>query len=230
MVVELNPREPTTKGSSLGAKRIHIGLDYGTFSTKVLIRRRGEKLARVLLLDDAPTPGYPSFATPSAVRIHNNRIYFGRRAVTDQVGTFIKSLKVQLLPHDADLGQMPLDLPPGIGLECLIACYLSWALGQIKRSIGEKADMNVSLNVAAPMRYIVNHSLKRRYLRIVHSAWESVFGHEPFNVTQGSELKSVCEYFTMWLDRDVPDLASRTYEVLPETIAPFVSLSLDPRT
>ena len=218
------------KRSSPSGKRVNIGLDYGTCSTKVMVRRRGEPLAKVLLLDEEPTESYPPFATPSAVRVRQDRIYFGGRAVSERGGTFIKSLKVQLLPHDPDLGQKPLGLPSGTDLELLIACYLSWALGEIRRRISETAEKNVSLNVAAPMSHIVDQSLKGRYLRIAQAAWESVFGQELFNVTQGCDLKPLCEYLSMWLERDPPNLTDRRYEVLPETIAPFVSLSLNPRT
>lgn len=230
MGMSLHTGDSAARRSSPIGKQVHIGLDYGTFSTKVIVRSRGEPKGKVLLLDEKPTEGYPSFATPSAVRVRQDRIYFGGRAVSEQGGTFIKSLKVQLLPYDSALGQKLLALPPGTDPEFLIACYLGWALGEIKQRIGDRTKENVSLNIAAPMSHIVEPSLKERYLRIVQAAWESVFGQEPFNVTQGCELKTLSEYFAMWLERDPPDLSQRRYEVLPETIAPFISLCKNPKT
>lgn len=230
MIIREYQLEPAPRRSSPSGKHVHIGLDYGTCSTKVIIRPRGDRLGQVLLLDENPTQDYPLFATPSAVRVCQDRIFFGGRAVSERGGTFLKSLKGQLLPHDPELEQKPLALPPGTDLEFLIACYLGWALGEIRQRIGDRTEEDVTLNVAAPMSYIVDKSLKEQYLRIVQAAWESVFGQEPFNVTQGGDLKTLREYFAMWLERDPPGLKVRKYDVLPETIAPFVSLSLNPRT
>jgi hypothetical protein len=117
-------------------------------------------LAKVHLLDEKPTEGYPPFAAPSAVLLKDDRIYFGRMAVTEEKGTFFKSLKVQLLPHDPALGQRPLDLPPGVDLDVLIAAYFGWVLGEIKQRLDSLTSETVSLNVAAPMSHIVDRELK----------------------------------------------------------------------
>src|SRR5262249_31735900 len=66
-------------------------------------------------------------------------------------------------------------------------------------------------------------------LHIIQAAWEAVFGDNPVPVDQGASLEDVRAFFDTWLARGVPDLSTRRYEVLPETIAPIVSLSQDPR-
>ena len=89
--MNLHPGAPAGSRASPSGNRVHIGLDYGTFSTKVILRGHEETRGKVLLLDEKPTEGYPSFATPSAVRIQQDRIFFGGRAVTEQGGMLIKS-------------------------------------------------------------------------------------------------------------------------------------------
>src|SRR5262249_13341602 len=52
----------------IGTGAINLGLDFGTHSTKVILRTRNDSKALVLSLDE-PAPGYPDFAAPSLVRL-----------------------------------------------------------------------------------------------------------------------------------------------------------------
>lgn len=228
MTPSLSTRRPDGRPSPSSNRRVTIGFDYGTCSTKVQVRWRGESRSRVILVDDRPTPRYPSFATPSAVRVCGDRVFFGRRAVEGTGGAFYKSLKVQLLPPDHGFGQEAPAFPDGLRPELLIGCYLAWALGSVVEQLGVPAG-NVALNVAAPMNHVENATLKGRYLQIIQAAWEAVFGMNPVTVDQGASLDDLRDLFDTWLGQDVPDLGTRRFEVLPETIAPLVSLSGDPR-
>ena len=104
----------------------------------------------------------------------------------------------------------------------------------MKQRVDERygaGQTNVFLNVAAPMNHYGDEILRTRYLRIIQAAWEAVYGENPFEVHQGSSLDELQARLEPFLDDDraVPDRETRRYSVLPETLAPLVSLSLDPR-
>lgn len=91
-----------------------IGLDFGTYSTKVVVRIRGEKKSRVLVFDE-PAAGYPSFVSPSLVRMIDGRLFFGRLASQKTGGTLFRSLKVSLLPPTSTDGWQQESFPVGTG-------------------------------------------------------------------------------------------------------------------
>ena len=203
-----------------------IGLDFGTHSTKTVIRQRGELKGQVVVLDEQTT-GYPRFASPSLVRRAGDRLFFGQRALIEPGGMLYRSLKVQLLPpagHDGQAG-----FPAGPSPDILVASYLSWILQRIRAEMARFDDPPVLLNLAAPMDHIESESLKLRYLHVVQAAWESTFGPEALSVHQGMSERDLFEKLQPWLDREVPDPAGLRFKILPETVAPIVSLSQDPR-
>lgn len=224
------PSRPEPKPRKDGPRAITIGLDFGTHSTKIILRPRGADKGSVLQICKSPT-GYPTFGCPSIVKVVGERVYFGPQALGTPGGKLYRSLKVQLLPP---LGHELTDdvFPAGLTPDLLVAWYLSWVLDRIKRGI-EKflpgSAPKLSLNMAAPMDHIENEALKTRYLGIVQAAWESVFGTEAMPAQQGMDVRELRAVFSPWLEREVPGREVRPFEVLPETVAPIVSLSRDPR-
>jgi len=207
-----------------------IGLDFGTYATKIVTRPRGDPMADVICIDE-PAPGYPFFAVPSLVRLLDNCVFFGREALCQSEGKLYRSLKVCLLPPANGAGpQQSRGTSPSPDL--LVSFYLSWVLHSIRNQIQvrfEQGQPAIFLNMAAPMSHVEDAKLKDRYLRIIHAAWESVFGQNPFPAQQGMGLPLLTQRFQPWLEAEVPDLTIRRFQVLPETVAPIVSLSLDPR-
>lgn len=213
-----------------GPKAITIGLDYGTHSTKIVLRSRGADNAALLTIDKQ-LDEYPWFACPSLVRVVDDRAYFGSHALEASSGTLFRSLKVQLLPPEGSEASEQV-LPERLTPDLLVAWYLSWVLGRVKLAIEKffkHANPRLSCNLAAPMNHIENESLKTRYLSIVQAAWESVFGQESSPVQQGMRLGELRSRFEPLLEKEVPGRETRPYAILPETVAPIVSLSLDPR-
>ncbi len=86
------PKPPQSRG-----RTIIIGLDFGTSSTKILVRWRGDKKATIVQIDN-PAEDYPWFASPSLVRLSKGKLFFGKCACIQSGGTLYRSLKVQLLP------------------------------------------------------------------------------------------------------------------------------------
>ncbi|MBX9788483.1 MAG: hypothetical protein K2Y37_06170 [Pirellulales bacterium] len=136
-------------------------------------------------------------------------------------------MKVRLLGPKAEqeLEQFPEGPPPDL----LVAAYLAWLLEQVWREIDRRfRGPTVFLNLAAPMDHIENKALKERYLQIIHAAWSVTFS--PTTMANGVSLSNVEPLLKNLLLSPVPPTQERKFDVLPETIAPVVSLSLDPRT
>jgi hypothetical protein len=210
-----------------------LGLDFGTFSTKVIARRRNERTAVVLQLDE-PCAGYPAFALPSLIRLTDGKVFFGRCAAEAVGGVLLRSLKVSLLtgcsqgPGVADPGYH------GLTVDGLVALYLSWVLARTRRWLdGEYGPNRVNLfvNAAAPMDHYEDPNLRERYLRIVNCAWSAVFGPRPVAVEQGVTVHSLGHWLSESLDpgTEIEPSETRRFDILPESVAPIVSLSHDPR-
>ncbi len=213
---------------------IVVGLDYGTSSTKVLIRPRGETDARLLRLEEHTAPGYPSLVSPSLVALDSqDRCWFGSMA-TEQAGARVfRSLKVRLLGPGSGLGKAT-RAPTHDETDLLVVGYLAWTLNMIRQRLSAAYagdQVQIALNVAAPMNHVGVESLRLRYLRILQAAWQAVYGPSPIDVGQGLELADLRTWSAPWLSEQVvvEPRATRRFEVLPETLAPLVSLARDPR-
>lgn len=208
---------------------INLGLDFGTHSTKVVLRVRNAPNKALVLFLDEPGSEHPGFAAPSLVRLRNGRLFFGQRALREH-GELFNSLKVSLLPPPPVGGWDEEDFPSGTTPDLLVAFYLSWILGKIKVAVGDTRAARLSLNVAAPMNHVEDQALKERYLHVVHAAWQATMQNLAPPVCQGAELAELGPTFKTLLDRPVPDLEHRRFEILPETLAPLASLFRDPKT
>lgn len=207
--------------------RITVGFDFGTHSTKVLYRKHGETISRVLSLDE-PCPDYPVFGSPSLVRLDDGRLWFGSEAVQRSGGHLYQSLKVRLPGPDRERSLEP--LPPGPTPQLLVAAYLAWAFQRLREALrAEFGPHAVRLNLAAPMNHLQNEMLRNIYLHIVQAAWEVVFGENVLEVRQGIALASLQARLTRHLEGCLRDETERHFEILPETIAPIVSMSVNPR-
>ena len=225
-------RRPETRVAS-ALVPVVIGLDLGTFSTKVVARRRNERTASVVCLDE-PCAGYPCFAIPSLVRVSQGKVFFGRCAAHADRGELFRSLKVSLLTGSRhEPGGSP-SCDEGLGVDHLVALYLAWVLGRIGGWLDNEYGANrtnVFVNAAAPMDHYEDPELRERYLRIVNAAWNAVLGPQPVLVEQGTPLCSLRPWLQEYLDprTRIEATETRRFDVLPETVAPIVSLSHDPR-
>lgn len=203
-----------------------VGFDFGTYSTKVLFRKRNDDVAHILAFSD-PVTGYPSFATPSLVRLERGRLWFGGKALAHQEGVLYRSLKVRLLgPVDEPDNQYP----PGPYPDLLVAAYLSWALRGVRIEIERRfPNADIRVNVAAPMDHLENQKIKYRYLQIIQAAWSIAFYSTPITITQGCRLNEVEDALHSLLSNEVLAEDERKFDVLPETVTAIVSLSMNPR-
>jgi len=201
-----------------------IGFDFGTHSTKVVVRERGQPGGSIAHFDE-DAEGYPLHASPSLVRCVNDRLYFGTEALTRHGGKLFRSLKVSVLPqveHIVASFSDELDSP------LLVAAYFGWAFEKLRQSLPTSAEASVFMNLAAPMSHFESPELKNRYLQIIQAAWHLSFSSEATPLHQGIGVSSVAQLIAPLLKEPIIGPELRRFEVLPETIAPVVSLSLDP--
>lgn len=206
-----------------------VGCDFGTHSTKVLYQRRGDEKLHLATTAD-PCPGYPACATPSVLRVTGNRLHFGREAVLQPDGELLASLKVDLLRSPADRPTQNSRDP-----EVLVAAYLTWIFTRIRRRIaGEYSEANALIQVAAPIDYkgFLDHSeIKQRFQRVVQAAWRSAFESRGQGVDwlqDSVPYGPACTILGELLKEPLIDESEARFQVLPETVAPVVSLALDP--
>lgn len=202
-------------------KTLVIGFDFGTHSTKVVVRERGKKDGRIAAFD-AFAKGYPRFASPSLVRQIGDKLLFGSKALTTSQGTLLSYLKVSLIsPRERNGSQM-------LTTETLVAAYFAWAFQQVRAVLADDGFSNVFINVAAPMGHVEDPLLKAKYLQIVQAAWQLVFDLGSRSIRQEVSIAEVTDRLDPLLTSPVLGSEHRRFDVLPETIAPVVSLSLEP--
>jgi septal ring factor EnvC (AmiA/AmiB activator) len=207
-----------------------IGLDFGTHSTKVVVRRRSTVDVRTrkpwALILDEPAVGYARMATPSLVRLVGDRLLFGTEALRQQQGRLFRSLKTSLLPCSDENGRPSDPMAP-----VLTAAYLAWILRRIADTIGGDPG-KYTIAIGAPMNHEENATLKERYLHVVHAAFLGAFGdgdEHPIDFKKPVSLAEIEPRIRMWLERDLPAEGFRRFHVRPETLAPLVSLHRDPK-
>lgn len=205
-------------------KTVIIGFDFGTHSTKVVVRERGTSDGRIVQFDDVVW-GYPYRASPSLVRLVGNRLFFGTEALTRRGGELFSSLKVGLLRYGDQNGST---FPLGLTNRTLVAAYLAWAFTQLRANLPEHSESKFFINVAAPMSHFEDPRLKMSYLQIVQVAWNLAFASNETPIHQGVSVSSAVEILSPLVEQPVLEPEIRRFDVLPETIAPVVSLSLDP--
>lgn len=195
-----------------------IGLDYGTHSTKVVHRVRGEDIGRIIHFDRR-CEGYPTNASPSAIREIDGNLYFGTLAIELNGGVDHGSPKADLLQSSGDTDR-------DRQIETYAAIYIAWSLGEILFNVPYLAADNPVVQVSAPTCHHGDQTLNERYLRIVHAAHAFVQKHQ--RVEQGIDVAFLSEEIGMILDMEVPVRGDRRFFVAPETVAPIVSLQLEP--
>ncbi|MFN5947814.1 MAG: hypothetical protein ACK43N_04895, partial [Pirellulaceae bacterium] len=189
-----------------------------------MLRDRGKADGRIAEFDEF-AEGYPLFASPSVVRKVGGNLLFGTTALKSSGGKLYSSLKVALLSKGEHDGNAPVEMRDNA---ILVAAYLAWAFKQIRNSLDDDGYSNVFLNMAAPMSHFENTQLKTKYLRIVQAAWKLSFEEQGSLIKQGISDSDVASLLGPLLDAPVQSSEQRRFDVLPETIAPVVSLSLDP--
>jgi hypothetical protein len=224
--VKSNPSEVISRARRIDTT-VLLGIDFGTHSTKVVCReRRPIGYEAQIVAFDEPAKGYPQCASPSLVSVDEGRLYFGTTALNRSSGKLFRSLKVELIPGC----QRPKsDFPDGVDSRLLIATYLSWAFQRVYANLGKFQGANKLLNISAPMDHFKNSRLQSSYLSILQTAWKLAFDDsDRIVIEQGIDIEKVQSIIEPLLDSPLEPESQRPFGVMPETIAPIVSVSLNP--
>jgi len=180
---------------------------------------------------EIPNERYPWFAEPSVIRLLNGQLWFGRKALEQHDGELWRSLKMRLLDANGMLLESNIPEAP-LNVDVMIAAHIANVLQRMNRMLeakyGPSHEILLSLNVGAPMNHFVNQDLHDRYLQIINAAWEISFGEHSMAVRNGVQVNEVVPLLCRLIHSPVPDKTQRKFEVLPETVAPIVSMAKDP--
>ncbi len=160
-------------------------------------------------------------------------MFFGREAWSRETGEMYSSLKLDLIRPRGRVDLKARDYRQSqAASEILVAGYLCWILQLVKRELDRRFGEGAYrpyLNVAAPMDHIEDDRRKQRYLRVVGAAWNLVFRECSKTLLQGADLSALGTIDLHLKTLSVPAIGERLYEVLPENLAPLVSLAQLPR-
>lgn len=226
---------------------VHIGLDWGTHSTKVVIRRdeeteRGELLAVLPAPDESVRNGhaadapYPWFAIPSVVGVRDGRLVFGDAARALPLESKHYTLKATLIkgtPSVAPAIARPLNAKDADEVvDILAVAFVAWVLQHVRVRIDDligAGRWKPFVSMSAPMDRVEDPELKRRYERILNAAWLAAFRNGGGINLEGAELATFVRQIRELLGSQLDDDGDRLFAVLPETIAGLVPLMLEPR-
>jgi hypothetical protein len=167
----------------LPQRRIHLGIDYGTSQSKLVLRdygRRGGDFLGDYAVVVRPTReegGCGDFRIPSTVTHDRGRLWFGYSAeqkASESASICYRSLKVLMALPD-DFHGLRAELPEGLDAEDLATLYVLYLIQRghvaIKRytaKISVRLQMSITLGV--PMNQLDHKELKEMFLRVIRIA------------------------------------------------------------
>lgn len=163
---------PTPKKRA--TRRVTIGLDFGTSTSKCCFREEAEGKSLVVLGHDAPFAGASQVLWPTSAAVREGAFVFGYEAETSQVSEVVRSFKMCLLCQARAAAQAAssdgnscancMAARPGhlrfgefvLSAEELSTLYLAVVLGAAKRRVlraldAKPGDVRFVVNSAAPL-------------------------------------------------------------------------------
>lgn len=235
---------PTAKKEGSISSRFNVGIDFGTSSTKIIIR---DLIRRdyMLFYPGITAPGYPTFCLPSCIAITaEGRIFFGAEAELQQRGCrVLRSFKICMAcqykgtscrggcdPIAETRGlrgtfvvRTGLPWPSEVTADKICTLFLAWLIEEVKnhisRTLGRGSDTKLTFNMCAPMD---------QFHHPAHMGFEkALFLGEQLSdsVTQGMFLRDALAE-ALEVERRHPCLPSedlRRTAVIPETLAAIVA-------
>lgn len=239
--------EPTATRTRNGGTPINIGLDFGTSSTKICVRK-------ALGLAGNP-PSYPialgkdargnaAYLCPSTVSIKSGKLYFGFEAesMRSQADATLTHLKVctactgTACRQAKSRGCAPLNKKPifricgqQIRPRDLVIAYLAWILDETRKkvpqSLYESPDFRITCNLGIPIDWIdADFELNSTYEYIAGIAWK-LKGH----IRQGISVDTVKSYIAQIEKIKGADAQASSIQICPETTAAVISYANSPK-
>lgn len=228
-----NMNQPNRMGSlsvDRPIRRINIGLDFGTSTTKVIVRIE-EPTGRPLFRVVGPSDQRDTVLYPSVIALADGHLCFGHSAVQSASDVKAASFKMNL-PAEAGSrqhawrGRFCLG-DSGLSAEEASTLYVAWVLNDVLsqlRNAYAGSDLRVTVNAAAPLDHLrQEESLHRLFHRIFFRALK-MHSHSAARwslVTARTALRQVHAI-------PIPTEEESPISVFPETHAAMTSYILVP--
>lgn len=238
--------EPPKKERGL-VRRITVGLDFGTSTTKCCLRVNEEGKDFHFLSFRNPKDGEPSVLMPTAARFCDGKVLFGANAEKSAGSDIVRSFKMCLLcqsqaeagvTHSSDC-QNCLREKRGwfrmgseeLSAEDLSTLFVAYVLGLAKRAApyllkGRRDNLRLFVNSAAPLDQMTEFGAIGRYFeRVVYYGW-ILAGR----IDDSIELGDAQELLTLARDRAIPTQEQSPTRIFPETHAAMTGYILLPQS
>jgi hypothetical protein len=178
------PNRMGSRATAQPARRVNIGLDFGTSTTKVVVRiDEADAKSRFLIVGPSASTGTVLFT--SSIAVTGSDLVFGAAAEASTSLTKARSFKMNLPAeagsrHHAWRGRLQLG-ETGLSAEDVSTLYLAWVLREVLGQVREALsglDLKITINAAAPLDQMQEektlkdlfHSIIFRALKITHLA------------------------------------------------------------
>lgn len=237
--------------SSARVRRVTLGVDFGTATTKCCFREQGDRKPFFVVGHEPPTPGTSRLLMPATVAYSDGRLFFGYQAEAVQAPTIIRSFKMCLLCQaraqsaEATRAAIADNCPnclkgrPGHfeiagtqpSAEDLSTLYLAAVLREATARTADVLgaddhELRLSVNSAAPLDQMGEFGEVGDYFdRILYYAWKLAVGAQnPWG------LDDALEALKQARREPKPPLELSPTRVFPETHAAMTAYLLLPQT
>jgi hypothetical protein len=164
-------------------RRIHLGIDYGTSWSKIVLRdyEAPEGDVSWVVAPSDPEGDRPPLRFPSIVAMNEGRLWFGweaeRRRKSQGASTFT-SLKVRMALPDAFRGR-PVELPQDLDARDLATLTVAYLVEESERAATNYAKQihatpKLSMTIGAPMAELNSKVLRDQFANLAREAFSIV--------------------------------------------------------
>lgn len=224
---KINANMPLPEEVSKGKKRITVGLDFGTSTTKVCVRRElgGDDLPIYPIkfkhiTDDSP------YLCASLVGIDNNKVYFGPGITSGDVYPHLKICVAcelgyienkECVSKEKCVFRDPTTIFRAADFATM---FLAWVMKETRAQLPKefRDSPNFTYNVSIPIKQLDTNPLSKKYRRMVYTAWRISEG-----LHQGIDLYQVLGWIKALESNELPSPEESYVHLCPETIAAIIS-------
>jgi hypothetical protein len=180
------PRPQPPAAAVTPRRTIHLGLDYGTASSKLVLRDyepEGRERAHIVFPSGARGTRARDFRIPSLVGLEAGRLWFGLEAAARQSLRDVKSypsIKTRMaMPQEFHGLATP--LPDGVTADDLATLTVAYLLQEGQRAAEAlakryRAELAFTFTLGVPMSELDNSHLRGRFVDVARRAWQIVQG------------------------------------------------------
>ena len=223
-------------------KRIIVGVDFGTSSTKVMFRPLDDPASIVHLINFAhENRTYPSYAMPSTLRIDDkNQLWFGTLAEESENGKVFRNLKLcvacqigavecrHCFNKNLEFGQEYFCFDDYFDVPAyeLVIYFLAWLFGILEREILNIFQNDFRLTIQYNIGVPVSHSNEKRNFIELFELIVFVADLLKGRIYQGIHFDKARSELIKILPRfQFPSVENRKHRAVPETVAAAMWLS-----